>query len=72
MSRATPNNKKPDDRISVRLGNPLRTKLRKVVKRTGHEESDLARAALVLLFSSKSDDEITAAVIAARAQLVAS
>ena len=63
--------KRPDDRISVRLGKPLRMKLRQAVKRTGHEESDLARAALVLLFASKSDKEITAAVMAARAQTVA-
>jgi len=60
--------KTPDDRISVRLGAKLRAKLGKAVKRTGHEESDLARAALLVLFSTKTDAEITAAVIEARAQ----
>lgn len=60
----------PDPRISVRLGSKLQAKLARVVKRTGHEESHLVRAALLALFATKSDSEITAAVIEARTTLL--
>lgn len=57
-----------DTRLSVRLGERLKTTLSKAVRRTGHEESDLARVALAHLFATKTDEEITAAVIEFRSR----
>jgi hypothetical protein len=61
--------RQPDGRISVRVGDTLRSKLAMVAKKTRHGESDLVRAALMTFFASRTSKEITRAVIEARTTL---